>query len=197
MRSIAGIIDGQLYVTVESDQPLAPDLLAIDAATGEIRWSVPVVVRDDRATVEPIDGGTIILRSAAIAAAIDPDTGDVAWTAGENLGTLDLGRNAGILEVDQRLLHPMAGGRILDLRTGRWGRLFEASGNAVIQGFVVEDDILIVETKANPVGGTVMYLSGWTFDPGAAPTETSADIGGDTSDGDRGDDDTGDGEATP
>jgi len=176
VRSIAGIIDGQLYVTVESDQPFIPELLAIDATTGAIRWSSPVTVRDNRSTVEPIDDDTVVLRSTAIVTAVDPTTGDVHWTVGENLGTLDLGRDAGVLDVGQRLLHPVAGGRIIDLRTGRWGRLLEEDRNAIFQGFVVDGDTLIVDTKVNPEGGTFMYLSGWTFDPAAATTDTTGAV---------------------
>ncbi len=53
--------------------------MAVDQATGQVRWEAPVVCGAVRSTPALADG--LVFYSNCTLAAVDADTGDVAWTA--------------------------------------------------------------------------------------------------------------------
>ncbi len=170
IQSIAGIVDGRIYVVLDPDgDGIDHRVLAVDAATGTTEWSTPMD-RGWDAGVDAVDDA-VVVRTSTRAVAVDPASGRVLWSVDSGLLGADR-QLASPRSADDRLLLPVAGGLLIDLRTGRWGRLLDEARSAEYVAVATIDDRLIVKTEVRPTdGSTSFHLSGWAFDPEAATLE--------------------------
>jgi eukaryotic-like serine/threonine-protein kinase len=136
------VADGTAYVV-----DVRGDVVAVDLATGQRRWTAEPFPADVSGTPLIANGLLIVPADDGIVRALDLDTGEVAWTshlpaaAGSSIaGASDLA----LVGADDGFVHA------LDVATGqeRWSM---DAGGPVIKAPAIEDGIAYIVTNDGPV----------------------------------------------